>query len=244
MKGLRRRGLRKSVTGGYQDAMTHAAIPPSPTPEEYARDYAAALAANGDETIFEREEPIGLFVEWLADARAHEINDPNAMALSTVDGGRMPDSRMVLLKDVDGRGFTFYSNERSAKGRHLTERPVAALLFHWKSLRRQVRVRGAVEPVSAREADAYFAGRARESRIGAWASDQSRPLEARETLEAAVTREDARFEGTEVPRPDHWTGWRVVPDAVEFWRDRPFRLHDRLRFERDGEGWRRVRLYP
>ena len=224
--------------------MTHAAIPPSPTRGEYARDYAAALEANGDETIFAREEPIGLFVDWLADARSHEINDANAMALSTVDGDGMPDSRMVLLKDVDGRGFTFYSNEQSAKGRQLVERPAAALLFHWKSLRRQVRVRGSVEAVTDAEADAYFASRARESRIGAWASDQSRPLDARETLEAAVVREAARFEGGDVPRPEHWTGWRVVPDTVEFWRDRPFRLHDRLRFERDGEEWRRGRLYP
>lgn len=224
--------------------MTHAAIPPSPSREDYARDYAAALAANGDETIFDRPEPIGLFTEWLADARAHEINDSNAMALSTVAADGMPDSRMVLLKDVDARGFTFYSNAQSAKGRQLAERPVAALLFHWKSLRRQVRVRGQIEPVTRQEADAYFASRARESRIGAWASDQSRPLDASHTLEAAVAENEARFAGVEVPRPDHWTGWRVVPDSVEFWRDRPFRLHDRLRFDRSGDGWTRGRLYP
>lgn len=224
--------------------MTHAAIPPSPSREEYARDYAAALAANGDETIFDREEPIGLFVEWLADARAHEINDSNAMALSTVDSDGAPDSRMVLLKDVDPRGFTFYSNAQSAKGRQLAERPVAALLFHWKSLRRQVRVRGRIEPVTPQEADAYFASRARESRIGAWASDQSRPLGSRQALEAAVTEQEARFEGSEVPRPEHWTGWLLIPDSVEFWRDRPFRLHDRLRFDRAGEDWTRGRLYP
>ena len=224
--------------------MTHASIPPSPNREEYARDYAAALAANGDETIFDRAEPIGLFVEWLADARAHEINDSNAMGLSTVDADGAPDSRMVLLKDVDDRGFTFYSNQHSAKGVELAAAPVAALLFHWKSLRRQVRVRGAVEPVTAAEADAYFATRARESRIGAWASDQSRPLDERAALEAAVARETARFEDADVPRPEHWSGWRVVPHAVEFWRDRPFRLHDRLLFKKYIDGWTRTRLQP
>ena len=224
--------------------MTSPVIPSSPTREEYARDYAAALAANGDETIFDRTEPIGLIVEWLAQARAHEPNDPNAMALSTVDADGAPDSRMVLLKDVDARGLTFYSNRESAKGLQLHARPRAALLFHWKSLRRQIRVRGAVEPVSAAEADAYFASRARESRIGAWASDQSRPLQDRSALEAAVARETARFDGADVPRPEHWTGWRVLPDVVEFWRDRPFRLHDRLRFTREGEEWARTRLQP
>ncbi|MBU2381529.1 MAG: pyridoxamine 5'-phosphate oxidase [Alphaproteobacteria bacterium] len=224
--------------------MTAPVIPPSPSREEYARDYAAALAANGDETIFDRAEPIGLFVDWLADARAHEVNDSNAMCLSTVDGAGMPDGRMVLLKDVDDRGFTFYSNAESAKGGQLAARPAAALLFHWKSLRRQVRVRGTVEPVTAAEADAYFASRARESRVGAWASVQSRPLASRADLEAAVARETARFGEGDVPRPPHWTGWRVVPRSVEFWRDRPFRLHDRLRFDRAGDGWTRARLQP
>ncbi|WP_295169836.1 pyridoxamine 5'-phosphate oxidase [uncultured Brevundimonas sp.] len=224
--------------------MTASVIPPSPSREEYARDYAAALAANGDETIFDRPEPIGLFVEWLADARAHEPNDPNAMTLSTVDADGLPDARIVLLKDVDARGFTFYSNSESAKGVELAGCAAAALTFHWKSLRRQVRVRGAVEPVTPAEADAYFASRARESRIGAWASDQSRPLSDRTVLEEAVGRETARFDGQEVPRPAHWTGWRVVPRSVEFWRDRPFRLHDRLRFDRDGDVWRSGRLWP
>ena len=224
--------------------MTNAAIPPSPSREEYARDYAAALAANGDETIFERSEPIALFVAWLEQAKGHEPNDANAMALSTVDAGGGPDSRMVLLKDVDERGFTFYSNQESAKGIELSSAPRAALLFHWKSLRRQVRVRGTVEPVSEAEADAYFATRARESRIGAWASDQSRPLASRADLEAAVARETERFDGQEVPRPERWTGWRVIPQTVEFWRDRPFRLHDRLLFTRESEGWSRTRLQP
>lgn len=219
-------------------------IPPSPTREEYARDYAAALAANGDETIFDREEPIGLLVDWLADARAHEVNDPNAMALATADEDGVPDVRMVLLKDVDARGLTFYSNAESAKGRQLAARPSAALLFHWKTLRRQVRIRGSVQPVPTSEADAYFASRARESRIGAWASDQSRPLDSREALEAAVAREANRFGDGDVPRPAHWIGWRLAPESVEFWRDRPFRLHDRLRFERAGAGWTRTRLQP
>ncbi|GAA0191362.1 pyridoxamine 5'-phosphate oxidase [Brevundimonas nasdae] len=224
--------------------MTAPVIPPSPSREEYARDYAAALAANGDESIFARPEPISLFIEWLADAGAHEVNDSNAMTLSTVDADGLPDARIVLLKDVDQRGFTFYSNRESAKGLELAARPVAALTFHWKSLRRQVRVRGAVEPVTVEEADAYFASRARESRIGAWASDQSRVLDARETLEAAVARETARFDGHEVDRPERWTGWRVTPQSVEFWRDRPFRLHDRLRFVRAADGWTSERLWP
>jgi pyridoxamine 5'-phosphate oxidase len=234
------------IVGGrvYLQAMTAPVIPPSPTREEYAEHYAAALAANGDESIFDRDDPIGLFVEWLADARGTEPNDANAMALATVDADGQPDARMVLLKDVDARGFTFYSNRESAKGLALAAHPRAGLLFHWKTLRRQVRVRGPVEPVSAAEADAYFASRARESRIGAWASEQSRPLESREALELAVARETARFEGREVPRPERWTGWRVIPESLEFWRDRPFRLHDRLRFDRAGEGWSRTRLQP
>lgn len=228
----------------YVRDMTAPVIPPSPSREEYAEQYAAALAANSDEAAFERAEPYGLFVEWLEDAKRYEPNDPNAMALATVDGTYMPDVRMVLLKDVDGRGFTFYSNRESAKGQALEANPVAALLFHWKTLRRQVRVRGRVEPVSAAEADAYFASRARESRIGAWASDQSRPLGSRADLEDAVARQTARFDGQEVPRPERWTGWRLIPDSVEFWRDRPFRLHDRMRWDRDGDGWSRTRLQP
>nr|WP_314436642.1 pyridoxamine 5'-phosphate oxidase [uncultured Brevundimonas sp.] len=224
--------------------MTAPVIPPSPSREDYARDYAAALAANNDESIFARPEPIGLFIDWLADAGAHEVNDSNAMTLSTVDADGLPDARIVLLKDVDQRGFSFYSNRESAKGLELAARPVAALTFHWKSLRRQVRVRGSVEPVMVEEADAYFASRARESRIGAWASEQSQPLDARHTLEAAVARETARFEGREVDRPERWTGWRVTPQSVEFWRDRPFRLHDRLRFVRAGDSWASERLWP
>lgn len=224
--------------------MTAPVIPPSPSREEYAEQYAAALAANSDEAAFERDEPYGLFVQWLEDAKRYEPNDANAMALATVDASDMPDVRMVLLKDVDLRGFTFYSNRESQKGQALDVHPVAALLFHWKTLRRQVRVRGRVVPVSVEEADAYFASRARESRIGAWASDQSRPLVNRAALETAIARETERFEGQDVPRPDHWIGWRLIPDSVEFWRDRPFRLHDRMRWDRESEGWSRTRLQP
>lgn len=222
--------------------MTQSAIPPSPSRE----DYAAQLEANADETIFERDDPVALFMEWLESARASEPNDPNAMALATVDAEGQPDVRMVLLKDVDARGFTFFSNQESAKGEQLWANPSAALLFHWKSLRRQVRVRGPVEPVSLEEADAYFASRARESRIGAWVSDQSRPLSDRSTLESRVAAQTARFDGQDVPRPERWTGWRVKPVQIEFWRDRPFRLHDRLRFDRaaEGQSWSRGRLWP
>lgn len=220
--------------------MTQSVIPPSPS----AQDYAAQLAANADETMFERAEPFALFVEWLEAAKASEPNDANAMTLATLDAEGMPDARIVLLKDVDARGFTFFSNQESAKGEQLWAQPSAALVFHWKSLRRQVRVRGRVEQVSAAEADAYFASRARESRIGAWASDQSRPLDSRAMLEMRVAERTASFEGQDVPRPDRWTGWRVVPQQIEFWRDRAFRLHDRLRFERDGDAWKRTRLWP
>ena len=220
--------------------MTQSVIPPSPSVE----DYAAQLAANADETIFERGDPTALFIEWLEAAKRSEPNDANAMALATVDDLGMPDARMVLLKDVDGRGLTFYSNQESAKGEQLWAHPSAALLFHWKSLRRQVRVRGLIERVTDAEADAYFASRARESRVGAWASDQSRPLDSRATLEARVAEQTASFEGQDVLRPDRWTGWRVIPQQIEFWRDRPFRLHDRLRFDREGEAWRSTRLWP
>lgn len=220
--------------------MSHVAIPPSPSKD----DYEAQLVRNADDTIFEGADPFAVFADWLLEAGKVEPNDPNAMTLATVDAHGMPDARIVLLKDMDGRGFTFYSNLESAKGQELQDNPVAALVFHWKSMRRQVRVRGFIEPVTAAEADAYFASRARESRIGAWASHQSRLLESREQLEQKVVEETERFEGQDVPRPPHWSGWRLVPVSIEFWRDRKYRLHDRIRFvKRDGD-WAIERLYP
>jgi pyridoxamine 5'-phosphate oxidase len=215
-------------------------IPPSPSAEEYERQ----AAANADEAMFDQTDPLALFARWLAEAGRSEPADANAMALATAGADGTPDVRMVLLKGCDPHGFAFYSNRESAKGRQLAANPNAALLFHWKSLRRQVRVRGPVEELSAEEADAYFATRARDTRIGAWASNQSRPLESREALEARIAEQAARFEGQDPPRPPYWSAWRVAPAAMEFWRDRPFRLHDRLLFEREGQGWRRSRLYP
>lgn len=210
-------------------------IPPSP-------DYAEAHAAN--EADIDGAEPFDLFGKWLIDARAKEPNDPNAMTVATVDADGMPDARMVLLKDFDLRGFVFYTNTQSAKGRQILSAHKAALLFHWKSLRRQVRIRGTVELVSEAEADEYFATRARNSQIGAWASEQSRPLESRFALERRVAEFGLKFGIGSVPRPPHWTGFRIVPSAMEFWRDKPFRLHDRLKFERAGDGWVKSRLYP
>ena len=191
-------------------------------------------------------EPFALFQEWFAEAGASEPNDPNAMALATADADGLPDVRMVLLKGADERGFVFYSNEESAKGRELAASPKAALLFHWKSLRRQVRLRGPVSVVGDEEADAYFRSRPRDSRIGAWASQQSRPLESRFALEKAIAYYVAKFALGEVPRPPYWRGYRLTPIAMEFWHDRPFRLHDRVLFTREAidTPWRRSRLYP
>lgn len=189
-------------------------------------------------------DPMALFATWLGDAEKSEPNDPNAMALATVDGDGMPDVRMVLLKGFDPEGFVFYTNFESAKGTQILGSMKAALCFHWKSLRRQVRVRGPVEIVSDAEADAYYQTRPRGSRIGAWASKQSRELESRMALEKAVASYTARYAIGDIPRPEHWSGFRIKPVAMEFWHDRSFRLHDRLRFERQGDGWRTGRLYP
>lgn len=190
------------------------------------------------------DEPFALFRSWLAEAEAGEPNDPTAMALATVGSDGMPSVRMVLLKGLDDRGFVFYTNTESRKGDQLEAHPKAALCFHWKSLRRSVRVEGEVERVTDAEADAYFQSRPRGSRIGAWASAQSRPLPDRMALERGVAEYTLRFNIGEIPRPPHWSGFRVLPNRIEFWQDKPFRLHDRLLYVRDGEGWTTSRLYP
>jgi pyridoxamine 5'-phosphate oxidase len=192
----------------------------------------------------DESEPWTLFQAWLAEASGSEPNDPTAMALATVDPEGLPDVRMVLLKGADENGFVFYTNMESNKGRELAANPKAALVFHWKSLRRQVRARGNVTQVSEAEADAYFASRPRDSRIGAWASQQSRPLESRFAFEKAIAFYAAKYAVGEVPRPPYWTGFRIAPDSIEFWQDRPFRLHDRVVFTRADGAWTRTRLYP
>jgi pyridoxamine 5'-phosphate oxidase len=189
-------------------------------------------------------EPFARFGQWLKEAEASEPNDANGMTLATADASGRPTARMVLLKGFDERGFVFYTNLESRKGEDLAANPQAALLFHWKSRRRQVRIEGSVETVTAEEADAYFATRARASQIGAWASQQSRPLEGRFALEKAVAQYGVKFGLGKVPRPPHWSGFRIVPARIEFWQDGAFRLHDRIVYHRAGEAWRTERLFP
>ncbi|MGE0179540.1 MAG: pyridoxamine 5'-phosphate oxidase [Sphingomonas sp.] len=189
-------------------------------------------------------DPHRLFEQWFAEARVSEPNDAEAMALATANAAGAPSARMVLLKGHDERGFAFYTNGESRKGGELAENPRAALVFHWKSLRRQVRIEGRVESVSPKDADAYFASRSRDARIGAWASDQSRPLESRASFEARYEKLVGEFEGREVDRPDYWRGYRLVPERIEFWTDRPHRLHERRLFTRGGGGWIEGLLYP
>ncbi|WP_275789375.1 pyridoxamine 5'-phosphate oxidase [Pararhizobium gei] len=194
----------------------------------------------------QENEPFSLFGAWLKEAQTSELNDPNAVALATVDGDGLPDVRMVLLKDFDQRGFVFYTNFESQKGREILANSKAAMCFHWKSLRRQVRVRGPVEIVSDAEADEYYKTRPRGSRIGAWASKQSRPLESRFALEKAVAEYTARYAIGDIPRPLHWSGFRIMPTSIEFWKDGAFRLHDRIQFSRDAPqgDWGKIRMYP
>lgn len=215
-------------------------IPPTPGEDDYAREARLADSA----PPLSAEDPIALFEAWFGEALKREPNDGNAMTLATVDADGVPDARMVLLKAVDARGFVFFTHVTSAKGQQLAANPRAALVFHWKSLRRSVRVRGEVERVGEAEADAYFATRAHSAQIGAWASDQSKPMPDPLALERRVAEMALKFGVSRPPRPPSWSGYRLAPQAMEFWRDRPFRLHERLLFTRAGEHWTTQRLFP
>jgi pyridoxamine 5'-phosphate oxidase len=196
------------------------------------------------ETVATGADPFVQFARWMAEAEAAEPNDPNAMTLATATPDGRPSARIVLLKGWDARGFVFYTNTQSRKGGELAANAHAALLFHWKSRLRQIRIEGAIEAATAAEADAYFASRARISRLGAWASDQSRPLPARAELERRLAEQEARFPGETIPRPPHWSGYRVIPGRFEFWQDMPYRLHDRTVFIRADGGWSLGKLFP
>jgi pyridoxamine 5'-phosphate oxidase len=204
------------------------------------------LNALSSSDFTETVDPFPLFRQWFAEAAEKEVNDPDAITLATVDASGMPDARAMLCKQVDEWGFVFYTNAESAKGEEIAANPKAAILYHWKSLRRQVRARGALTKLADADSDAYFASRPRLSRIGAWASQQSRPLESRSKLLGAVALLTAKFGVGEIPRPPYWGGFRLTPIQIEFWQDHQYRLHDRVRFTREGEGapWRRQRLYP
>ena len=233
-------------------------IPATPSDADYAREAEAqdliekesrlegeAFAVDEDQgDVFTEDDPIALFESWLAIAGKHEINDANAMTLATVDGEGVPNARVVLLKDVGPRGFSFYSNGESAKGRELKETAQAALCFHWKSVRRQVRIRGSVTALNPAESDAYFASRSRGAQLGAVASFQSRRLDDKETLKRRIEDYEAIYQGRDIPRPDNWHGFLVTPREMEFWVNRPYRLHDRKLFTRRGDHWETVLLYP
>lgn len=216
--------------------------PPKRLKTMHKRVTAACL---GDMRLSMADDPFALFDVWYAEARASELNDSNAMTLATADTAGRPSARMVLLKGHGPDGFVFYTNQEGRKAADIAANPQAALLFHWKSLRRQIRIEGPVSVVTNAEADAYFATRSRDSQLGAWASDQSRPLDSRATFEARFAAMAARFEGNSVPRPPHWSGYRVTPERIEFWQDRAHRLHERRLFTRaDGGGWDEGLLYP
>jgi pyridoxamine 5'-phosphate oxidase len=234
-------GVKFRLTGSSfkERVLSEDLIPPSPSAEAYAVD-------EDQGEVFTINDPFALFADWLSLARDKEPNDANAMSLATVDDDGMPNVRVVLLKDIDACGLTFYTNVESAKGEELAGNAQAAVCFHWKTIRRQVRFRGSVERVSDEEADAYFATRARGAQLGAHASAQSRPMDSREALEREIERLDENWNGEDIPRPDHWSGYRITPLEIEFWVNRPFRLHDRRVYwrEKPGDEWTVETLYP
>ena len=208
-----------------------------------ANPHAAPSGTQSPEAVTERD-PFALFATWFDEASAREPNDPNAMTVASATPEGVPSARIILMKDWDRRGFVFYTNKESRKGGELNANPHVALLFHWKSLRRQIRIEGVVEDVTDSEADTYYNSRPRVSRLGAWASIQSRPLAERALLEQRVAEAEARYPGDSVPRPAYWSGYRVIPARFEFWQDMPFRLHDRTIFTRDGKSWANGKLFP